>query len=264
MQVKHYYTYEIYVDDPASDLYGAYYYGKRESYVHPSIDNYYGSGTIIRRYIAKHGVDKLRKRVLCTYSTRDELNIAEKQLIDVKRNELESKCLNRHEGGSGGHWVEYCTPEEYEERRNKVIAGVYEKTTPEERALNAKNAGLSKRNVSPERKAEWSKNYKARHARMTKEEKLDIYSQVSTSLETYYKTASLEELEQRRLKNQKTNQETAKLWRAEFFDMFHRTPESFRRCGKMGEAIQLYKKLKEKTKVEINHEINQFMESIIE
>ena len=264
MQVKHYYTYEIYVDDPSSDLYGSYYYGKRESYVHPSIDNYYGSGTIIRRYIAKHGVDKLRKKVLSMYSTRDELNVAEKQLIDMKREELKSRCLNRHEGGLGGHWVEYCTPEEYEERRNKVIAGVHEKTTAEERSLNAKNAGLAKRNVSPERRAEWSENYKARHARMTTEEKLDIYSQVSSSLEAYYKVASPEELAQRRLKNQKTNQETAKIWRAEFFDMFHRTPESFRRYGKMGEAIQLYKKLKEKTKVEIDHEINQFMESIVE
>ena len=237
--VKYYYTYEIFVDDFDSKLNGCYYYGKRES--SQLDDGYYGSGTLILRYIAKHGVSKLRKTILGIYANRDELNNAEYILIEEKRKELGSKCLNKHEGGYGGHWVEYCTPEEYQSRCRKIKEGVYVHTTSEERSRNAKNAGLARRNASLERRSEWSEHQRQRHASMSKEEKSMIYDQVSNSLVKYYEDTPAEELAERNKKNTETNIKTARAWRAEFFSIFHATPESFRSRRMIGEAFQLFK-----------------------
>lgn len=256
--VKYYYTYEIFVDDCDSKLNGCYYYGKRES--RSLNDDYYGSGTIIRRYIAKHGVSRLRKTILGVYSNREELNNAEYILIEEKRKELKDKCLNRHEGGSGGHWVEYCTPEEYQERCRKTREGVHANTTPEERSYNAKKAGLSKQNATPEQRVEWSEHQKQRHAAMPKDEKELMYSQVSESLVKYYEQTPAEQRAERNQKNRETNIKTSKQWRAEFFDIFHATPESFRSKNMMSEALMLFRSFQQNGIDRVR--LNQFYEKV--
>lgn len=237
---RYYYTYEVFIDDPSSSLNGCYYYGKRESNKLEG-DKYYGSGKLIRNYIDKHGVTKLRKTILGIYENKDQLNEAEHKLIEEKRSLLGIRCLNMHEGGCGGHWVEYCSQEEYEDRCRRTREGFLKHTTPEQRSTNAKKAGLSKRNVSSERKEEWSQSYRRRHELMSPEEKTNIYSQVSSSLTDYYTHASQEELQERRRKNKETNQKTSKKWRDEFFEIFQRTPESFRSKGMMREALELFR-----------------------
>lgn len=258
--IKYYYLYEIFIEDPTSGLNGHYYYGKKEST--KLDDEYFGSGKLIRRYIKKYGTFKLRKTILGLYPDRDTLNKVERRLIDEKRAELGPLCLNMHEGGSGGHWVEYCSEEEYNERCRKVKEGM-QKIPQEIRSSNAQRAGLAKRNVSPERKAEWRRHYQEAHANKSPEEKRKIYSQVASSLKDYYSNPkNKDEVEQRRLKNKQSNIESSKKWRAEFYSLFHRTPESFRNYGKMKIALELYKKIKDLDKLEAENEVNRFMESI--
>ena len=243
--VKYYYTYQIFINDSSSTLDGCYYFGKRESTLEPSKDIYWGSGVILDKYIKKHGTDKLQKTIINVFSCREELNNAEYELIEQKRKELGNLCLNRHEGGSGGHWVEYCSPEEYESRCEKVRAALQKKLTDEQRHTLAKNAALAKKNATPDQRAQWSKNQSQRHAQMLQEEKLRMYSQVSNSLKQYYKTISPEILEKKRLKNQQQNQEKSKAWRTEFFNIFHQTPEHFRSRGLMKESLELFRKFQQ-------------------
>lgn len=257
---KYYYLYEIYIDDDSSNLNGCYYYGKRES--SKLEDDYYGSGKIIQRYIKKHGTSKLRKTILSLHSDSSELKTAEQILIEEKQILLQDRCINMHEGGSGGHWVDYCSDEEYKWRCNRVSEGMRASKPPEFWRDNARRAALSKRNVSKERKQEWTDHYRAAHKRRTPEEKMRVYSKVSESLKHYYDSCSTEELELKTLKNKQTNIESARRWRGEFFTLFGRTPESFRSCGLMKSAIDLYKKIKNLDKVEIEYEVSRFMESV--
>ena len=63
-------------------------------------------------------------------------------------------------------------------------------------------------------------------------------------------------------KNIQTNKETSKRWRDEFKELFGRTPESFRKYGKLQESLDLFKKIKNVRSEEQLNEINRFMESI--
>ncbi len=243
--IKYYYTYQIFIDDPSSTLDGCYYFGKRESTRTPATDIYWGSGVILGRYIKKHGTANLQKTIIDVVSCREELNKAEYELIEKKRNELGSQCLNKHEGGSGGHWVEYCSPTEYKCRCEKVKHGLQKNLTAQKRHLLAKNAANAKRDATPEQRAQWSKNQSKRHSQMSEEEKLRMYSQVSSSLKQYYKTVPSELLEEKRLKNQKLNQEKSKAWRSEFFDIFHESPEHFRSRGMMKDSLELFRRFQQ-------------------
>lgn len=243
--VKYYYTYQIFINDSSSTLDGCYYFGKRESTKTPATDIYWGSGVILRRYVKKHGTANLQKTIIDVVSCRDELNKAEHELIEKKREELGNLCLNKHEGGSGGHWVEYCSPDEYRLRCEKVKQGIQKHLTAEERHIIAKNAANAKRDATPDQREKWSKNQSKRHTQMSEEEKLRMYSQVSTSLKQYYKTISSDMIEEKRLKNQKQNQETSRVWRAEFFNIFHQTPEHFRSRGMMKESLKLFREFQQ-------------------
>lgn len=257
----YYYTYEIYIDNPESNLHGCYYYGKHET--KNLSDNYFGSGKLIRRYINKYGTETLIKTILNFYASREELLGAEKALVDEKFSELGRRCLNLHEGGSGGHWVEYCSEEEYQWRVERVRQGLLKHTTPEQRSANAKKAGLSKRNVSLERRAQWTANYKKAFREMSEESKKEKYTKVSSSLKDFYRNpANIDIVNQMKAANKATNIVTAKKWRGEFYDLFGCTPESFRSSGNMKSAIDLYKRIKDVCKEQQEYEISRFMESI--
>lgn len=257
----YYYTYEIYVNDPDSSFFGCYYYGKHEAKSVPN--TYFGSGKLIQRYIKKHGTNKLVKRILDFYPNREALQEAEKTLVDEKLLTLGSKCLNLHEGGTGGHWVEYCSKEEYEWRRKQVITGLQRKTSPEWRKMNAQQAADCKKYASAEVRAQWSEHQKLRHKNMSAEEKHAMYSKVSDSLKDFYSNEDNATIvKQMREHNKQSNIETAKRWRSEFSNIFNCTPESFRKCGRMKEAILLFKQIKNLSRKEQEHEVNRFMESI--
>ena len=259
--MKYYYTYEIKIINENSNLNECYYYGKHET--SNLNDNYFGSGVILRNYINKYGTQHLVKTILAFYPNREQLSQAEKELVDTKRMQLGDRCLNRHEGGTGGRWVEYCSPEEYYERCQKVRFGVALKTTAIERSARAKHAGLCKRNVSTERRAQWIENYKQAYRNMSEEQLKNKYTKVSNSLKNYYNNPeNSEKIKQRQIKNKQTNIEIARKWREEFKSIFGCTPESFRKYNKMGQAITLYKNIKSLDKGTIAYEVNKFMESI--
>ena len=240
-KVKYFYTYEIYINNPESSLYGCYYYGKHET--NNLADDYYGSGKVIRTYIKRHGYSGLEKRILKFCKDRNELLREEWSLIEDKRKQLGKKCLNMYEGGTGGHWVEYVTLEEYEMRVKKSRERQLECTTPEQRSAIAKKAADSKKNATPEQRARWGENMKRGHANQTPEQKASRYNKVSSKLKEWYKTANADSIRDRNLKNKVTNQETSKKWRSQFLDLFGCTVETFRKYGKMKEALSLFKEL---------------------
>lgn len=256
----YYYTYEIFISDPTSSLNGKYYYGKHETT--KLDDNYFGSGRLILRYINKHGTSKLIKTILQFFNNRHDLNHAEYLLVKEKKSLLGDDCINMRDGGYGGHWVEYADEQEYERRCKLVRDGVKDKTSSFDRSIRAKNAGLAKRNATPEVKALWSQHYKEAHSNRDPEYKEAIYDKVSSSLKSYYANASANDLEERRRKNKESNKESSRLWRSEFYDMFHVNPEYFRKYGKMKSAIDLYKNIRNLDKGAQKNEIDRFMESV--
>jgi hypothetical protein len=93
-----YYTYKIVKNDTQH-----YYLGRRKFHgKNPLDDGYFGSGTIIKRLVAKYGKDSFTKTIICFYDDIDSLIQAEKYLIseDSLNDPL---CLNIALGG-GGDW----------------------------------------------------------------------------------------------------------------------------------------------------------------
>lgn len=242
--IKYYYTYEIYVDDSNSSLNGCYYFGKRESNkLHDDV--YFGSGTLIRRYIKNHGTSKLQKTILEVFDNRSQLNAAEHELIETKRKELGHRCLNLHEGGGGGHWVEYSSPEHYAWRCKRVSEGMQNSHSQEFWVENAKHGAAVMHNMTAEERIEHGKKISESYDSMDPQKKIEKYENVSNGLKDYYKHASEDELIERKKKNKETNIESAKQWRSEFKEIFGKTPEAYRSKGLMKDALCLFKSFKE-------------------
>lgn len=241
----YYYLYEIYIADENSTFYNHYYYGKHRTKVLD--DNYYGSGIIIKKYIAANGTSKLRKTILSYHNTAEELDNAEYLLVKQKRDELGELCLNLAEGGKGG-WT-YV---------NSLL-------TDEQKKLNALAGGLGnkKRLEDPQQFEQTSERIKAYHKNMPADKKVALYQKAGQSRREFNQTTyGKQRLEEIKLKNIQTNKETAKQWRAEFKSIFGQTPESFRKFGKMQEALDLFKAIKNLRNEEQLNEVNRFMESI--
>ena len=97
----YYYTYRIDILDGS----GRYYLGQRRSRKKPEEDwRYKGSGRSLKNLYRRHGGyqrvrdgEFYKKTILGVYSSQEELNKAEKELIgDLFRNDY--KCLNRISG----------------------------------------------------------------------------------------------------------------------------------------------------------------------
>ncbi len=63
-------------------------------------DSYLGSGTVIRRAIAKYGVENFQKKVLHTFSNAKDAFAKEKELVQQCLND--PLCYNLNKGGHGG------------------------------------------------------------------------------------------------------------------------------------------------------------------
>lgn len=244
---KYYYLYEITISNPESSLDGCFYYGK---HITSNLnDNYYGSGKIIKSYLKKYGTKGLTKNILSYYTSEEELNEAEKVLIENKKSKLQNKCLNLNDGGHGSfNYINKVLTDE-QKHNNAVIGG------------NANKQRLQDPIVAEQ----WRNQVKQRHAAMSIEEKTKIYSKVSDSLKKYYQTEEgKKEKEERKIKNKESNKKTATLWRQEFQNIFHAQPESYRKYGKQKEAHILFNKIKNLSIEEQQKEVNNFLKSIEE
>ena len=259
MEHKYYYTYQIKVVNPQSSLFGSYYFGKHET--DRLTDGYFGSSQVLKNYRAKYGVVGLEKTILGYYNSRKALCEAEHALIEEKRKDPTIRCLNKHEGGTGGRWKEYVSEDEFKKRVQRSTEGLLAKTTPEQRSKNARKAGESRR--TPERRQAQAERALKMHAERSAEFKAEVYAKAGSSRKAFNKTdQGKQRLEEIRLKNIQTNKETSKQWRAEFKELFGQTPESFRKYGKLQESLDLFKKLKNLSKEEKLNEIDRFMESL--
>lgn len=251
--MRYYYTYEIYINDSSSIWDKHYYYGKHTTT--DLNDDYYGSGKIIRQYIKKHGTKNLEKKILNYYTSLDELNKAEIDLITSKKAELKEHCLNILDGGDGG-W-DYVN--------NNCLNGNNYPRTKESRHYNAMAGGMGNKNrlENEEELRKWKLKCSEVHKNRNQDDKNKMYQKVSDSLINYYKTPEgIKEKEIRNKKNKQTNIETAKKWREEFYTLFSSTPESFRKYKKQKEVIELYKQIKELSPNEQQEKIKIFLSSI--
>ena len=73
--LKYYYTYKI-----SNLINNKYYYGKHST--NNLYDNYSGSGTILKNAYKKYGKENFKFEVLKYFHNENELNIAEKELIN--------------------------------------------------------------------------------------------------------------------------------------------------------------------------------------
>lgn len=241
----YYYLYEIYVADETSVFYNHYYYGKHRT--KNLNDGYYGSGVFVKKHIGAKGKAGLRKTVLNYYDSEEALNQAEYFLVQRKKLELGDLCLNLAEGGTGS-WA-YV---------NSIL-------TDEQRSLNALAGGLAnkRRLEDPQQRAQTVKKLREYHKNMGAAQKVALYEKAGQSRKAFNQTEyGKQRLEEIKLKNIQTNKETSRRWRAEFKELFGRTPESFRKHGKLQESLDLFKKLKNLSEEEKINEINRFMESI--
>ena len=82
---------------------GKYYFGVHKT-ENPN-DDYLGSGTYIKRAVAKHGKENFRKDVLFIFSDARSAFMKEDELIQCYRG-FDPLCMNLRKGGSGGFdWI---------------------------------------------------------------------------------------------------------------------------------------------------------------
>lgn len=75
-----------------------YYYGVHCTNHNPYLDNYYGSGTNVKKYKELYGKDCFDKEILNFYPTKKEALLAEDELVPISL--LNDKfCLNKIQGG---------------------------------------------------------------------------------------------------------------------------------------------------------------------
>ena len=65
-------------------------------------DGYMGSGTLLKRAIEKYGIENFRKEILHVFSTEEEMNAKEKELVVICE-----QSYNLNEGGAGGFRYQY-------------------------------------------------------------------------------------------------------------------------------------------------------------
>jgi group I intron endonuclease len=90
-------------------------------------DGYMGSGTLLRRAIAKHGLDNFKKEILQFFDTADQALEYERQL--VTRELVERKdTYNLNVGGSGSWHAANSNPELRKQKNAKAARSMNSKT----------------------------------------------------------------------------------------------------------------------------------------
>lgn len=83
-------------------------------------DSYLGSGTILKRAIAKYGKENFSKSILSISQTDDENNQKEKYFIALYNATTNPMFYNIHEGGSGGNTTAGYTDEQKQALKKKL------------------------------------------------------------------------------------------------------------------------------------------------
>lgn len=230
--LKYYYLYEIYIDNPKSSLHGKYYYGM---HITDNMDDgYMGSGKIIRFYINKYGIDGLRKTVIKYYDCQEALYEGERQLVDEKRKILKTNCINISEGGHGGFRY-------YDDQDKLKPLNFYMAPEDRKRCALAGGQGNKKRLQNKQNRDDFVKKCRHRHACMDADYKKHLYDSVSSSLKKYYKNPENKDaIDERNRKNKESNKIASNKWRQEFCRLFNHHPEYYRSYGKMKHAMEIF------------------------
>ena len=80
-------------------LTGKYYIGQHQT--EDLNDGYLGSGKYLRAHIKKYGKENFKKEILFIYTTKEEMNAKEKELVTWDLVES-SECYNQTIGGTCG------------------------------------------------------------------------------------------------------------------------------------------------------------------
>lgn len=104
------------------------YIGQRQSkFENPEEDSYFGSGKILKSYVSHYGKEtlKLKTNWVEEFESKEALDEAEKELISIYKSQSDVKCLNVHEGGTGGDCYLHMDADLKKsiiEKRNKAIS----------------------------------------------------------------------------------------------------------------------------------------------
>lgn len=93
--MKIYYTYKI-----TNNINNKYYYGVRTQNINV-VDNYMGSGTLIKIAIKKYGVENFSKEILEYHNSIEDAYVHESKLVTMKEVN-DPMCYNLSTGGKGG------------------------------------------------------------------------------------------------------------------------------------------------------------------
>ena len=86
-------------------------------------DDYFGSGTVLKQAIKKHGRNNFELTILQYFDTRKEVLSFEKEIVTERFLEYyRGVCYNVHPGGDGGSAKQF-TDEELRERRREQCRG---------------------------------------------------------------------------------------------------------------------------------------------
>lgn len=169
---------EYYIYITTNNINGKQYIGQHKG--EPD-DSYLGSGTTIKKAIAKYGKENFSKEVLCYCQTREEANEKEKEIIAFYNAVDSEKFYNIQEGGANGDgWRSYqrwCknNPEEAKKiwKQNGEKLQKWRKEHPEE---------YYKKCIVPF--IEGSKKYWEKHP----EEQKELMKKVNTEKEKWQQT----------------------------------------------------------------------------
>jgi hypothetical protein len=83
-------------------------------------DDYYGSGTLISRFVEKHGVNLLNREILEFFDTREEAFAREAEIVTQDLIDSDPLCLNIIPGGLGG-WSQGLTRQEWLRKKRPYL-----------------------------------------------------------------------------------------------------------------------------------------------
>ena len=121
------YIYKTTILDENSKLNNHYYIGQHKWSSDEIDPNYFGSGKILKLYIAKHGIKLLSCEIIDIAFCKEELDQLEINYISTFLNECDDLCLNKAAGGTGGNTIINLTKQERKNRKEKASKTMKEK-----------------------------------------------------------------------------------------------------------------------------------------
>lgn len=144
---KYYYTYVVVPNNEESSMYLKVYFGQHIT--RKLNDGYIASGVKIKKYLKKNPGQFYRK-ILGFYSNIDELNHAEKALIDGHLNK--DYCLNLKEGG-----IRALMSEETKKKCGECMRGKHHSDVTKKRISESSKGRNFQDSMTPESIEEWRK-----------------------------------------------------------------------------------------------------------